>query len=140
MDAKFIVTHRPLSDTIMAWVDVEMSDDDYNERVVRENIGEDILVELLKVGPSHNRTRLIFSGLQVVAAGDNPGWEAFAGIVAGDGVTSLIVEAAASRLVAEIDGIIAATVGHELLSAAEVADMMLDLRSTASAIAQAAQA
>jgi hypothetical protein len=94
MDAKIIVTHRPLSDTIMAWVDVEMSDDDYNERVVRENIGEDILVELLKVGPSHNRTRLIFSGLQVVAAGDNPGWEAFAGIVAGDGVTSLIVEAA----------------------------------------------
>jgi hypothetical protein len=50
------------------------------------------------------------------------------------------IEAAASRLVAEIDGIIAATVGHELLSAAEVADMMLDLRSTASAIAQAAQA
>ena len=50
------------------------------------------------------------------------------------------VAAAGDRLVAEIDGVIAATVGHELVSAAEVADMMLDIRATASAIARAARA
>jgi len=94
MDATITVSHRPMSDTLMAWAEIEMPDDEYNERVVRKNVSEDILVELLRVGPKHNRRGLIFAGLQVIAVGDNQGWDAFVGLIAGDELASLIVNAA----------------------------------------------
>lgn len=94
MDATLTFAHRPMSDTLMVWTDIEMSDQEWSERAVRYPIDDDTMLELLRIGPSHNRNGLIFSGLQVVSVGGNTGWDVFTGLVVGDALMSLIVDTA----------------------------------------------
>lgn len=94
MDATLTFAHRPMSDTLMVWTDIEMSDQEWSERAVRYPIDDDTMLELLRIGPSHNRNGLIFSGLQVVSVGGNAGWDVFTGLVVGDALMSLIVDTA----------------------------------------------
>jgi hypothetical protein len=93
--AEITVAYRPLTGTLMAWLEV---DSGYAEdgRTFQREIGEDITVEFLRVGPKHRRTGVIWSGLQVVSAADNPGWDAFLGIEANDAIASVLVKSLAT--------------------------------------------
>jgi hypothetical protein len=76
----------------MVWTDIVGSDEDRAERSVREPVGDNMIVEMLKYGPSHNRTGLIFDGLSVIDISNNDGWDAFLGLLIGDQLTSVIVD------------------------------------------------
>ena len=91
-NVRLTFSYRPTSDTAMVWTDIVGSDEDRAERSVREPVGDNMIVEMLKYGPSHNRTGLIFDGLSVIDISNNDGWDAFLGLLIGDQLTSVIVD------------------------------------------------
>lgn len=84
--------YRPLTDTAMVWTDVVVPDDEREARLVTRPVNEDMSLQVLKVGPAHNRTKLIFDGLHVISIGQNDGWDAFLGLMISDDLASLIVD------------------------------------------------
>ena len=66
-NVRLTFSYRPLSDTVMVWTDVVVPDDERSDRLVTRPVGEDMVMDVLKVGPAHNRNRLIFDGLQVIS-------------------------------------------------------------------------
>lgn len=91
-NVKLTFSYRPLSDTVMVWTDVVVPDDERSDRLVTRPVGEDMVMDALKVGPAHNRNRLIFDGLQVISVCENDGWDAFLGLMITDDLASLIVD------------------------------------------------
>jgi len=91
-NVRLTFSYRPLSDTVMVWTDVVVPDDERSDRLVTRPVGEDMVMEVLKVGPAHNRNRLIFDGLQVISVCENDGWDAFLGLMITDDLASLIVD------------------------------------------------
>jgi hypothetical protein len=91
-NVKLTFTYRPLSDTAMVWTDVIVPDDEREQRLVTRPVNEDMSLQVLKVGPAHNRTKLIFDGLQVISVSQNDGWDAFLGLMITDDLASLIVD------------------------------------------------
>ena len=91
-NVRLTFSYRPLSDTVMVWTDVVVPDDERSDRLVTRPVGEDMVMDVLKVGPAHNRNRLIFDGLQVISVCENDGWDAFLGLMITDDLASLIVD------------------------------------------------
>lgn len=91
-NVRLTFSYRPLSDTAMVWTDIVVPDDEREKRLVTRPVGEDISLQILAVGPAHDRNKLIFDGFQVVAVSENDGWDAFLGLMVGDALASLIVD------------------------------------------------